>query len=166
MLPLQLLFLDLITDFPLISISTDGVNKEELKKPLHYDIKDISIAIFVFGFICLPFDFMIFKLFKTDPATLQTCWFIESGLKQLVLIFSLRTKMPFWKSPYPSLTLSCFCLLAIIIVIFLPQSFLGHNLFQFVQPKTNDMLLIFSIILGYFVTTEGIKLFYYRNNKK
>jgi hypothetical protein len=74
--------------------------------------------------------------------------------------------MPFWKSPYPSLTLSCFCLLAIIIVIFLPQSFLGHNLFQFVQPKTNDMLLIFSIILGYFVTTEGIKLFYYRNNKK
>ena len=30
MLPLQLLFLDLVTDFPLIAISTDSVKKQEL----------------------------------------------------------------------------------------------------------------------------------------
>ncbi len=162
MLPLQLLFLDLITDFPLIAIATDAVNKKDLKKPVHYDIKDISIAILLFGFICLPFDFLIFILFKADQQTLHTCWFIESALKQLVLIFSLRTTLPFWKAQRPSLILIALCLIAAFIVVALPFSSLGQSIFHFAAPTTHNLAIIFAVIIGYFVVTEIIKLLYYK----
>jgi len=165
MLPLQLLFLDLITDFPLISIATDAVDKNELQKPSHYTIADISGAILLFGFICLPFDFILFSCFKTNEAILQTCWFIESALKQFVLIFALRTKMPFYKAQHPSALLASLCFFAVTIVIVLPLTHIGNTIFHFYAPTKHDFFIIFCIVAAYFITTEVVKLFYYGKNK-
>ena len=131
MLPLQLTFLDLITDFPLISISTDPVNEKELQKPLRYSMKEVGFATFFFGFVRLPFDFLIFMFFKSHPELLQTSWFIASSLFQFVLIFSLRTKILFLRKPYPSLLLSGLCLLATTIVLVLPIHAIGTYAFLF-----------------------------------
>ncbi len=165
MLPLQLTFLDLITDFPLISISTDPVNEKELRKPLRYSMKEIGFATFFFGFVRLPFDFLIFMFFKSHPELLQTSWFITSSLFQFVLIFSLRTKSFFLKKPYPSLLLSGLCVFATSIVLVLPFTALGHTLFSFVRPSLHDMAIIFCIVGTYFGTTEIAKLLYYRVQK-
>src|SRR5579872_56499 len=162
MLPLQLLFLDLISDFPLISISTDAVSKHELQKPLHYSMKEIWFITFLFGFVRLPFDFLVFMIFKSQPALLQTSWFVASALFQFVLIFSLRTKILFCRKPYPSLTLVGLCCIAVAIVLILPFTGLGHLIFSFVRPSLHDISVLLSIVAAYFVTTEIVKLLYYR----
>ena len=162
MLPIQLLFLDLVTDFPLISISTDAISKKDLKNPLHYDMKDISLVTFIFGLVSSPFDFIIFFLFKNEPATLQTCWFITSALTQLALIFSLRTKGPFFRTQRPSALLLFFCMLSTATVLILPFTTIGRALFSFTTPTTKDMAWIFGVVIAYFSTTEIVKLFYYR----
>ena len=43
MLPIQLLLVNLLSDFPMIAIATDTVDKEELRTPRSYDIKDIAL---------------------------------------------------------------------------------------------------------------------------
>lgn len=166
MLPLQLIFLDLITDFPLISISTDGVSHKELQKPLRYSMKEVSLATFFFGFVRLPFDFLVFTFFKFNPALLQTSWFITTSLFQFVLIFSLRTKTFFLKKPYPPLILSGLCVLAASIVLILPFTSIGHAVFSFARPSWSNMLTIFMLVGSYFITTEIAKLFYYRVQRK
>lgn len=162
MLPLQLLFLDLTTDLPLIAISTDSVKKTELQKPLHYYLKDISFVTFLFGLVSSPFDFLVFAFFKDHPATLQTSWFIASALTQLALIFSLRTKQPFWRAHHPSLFLFCLCMLAAIIVTMVPFTQFGQKFFLFARPSIHDMIIIFAIVIAYFITTETVKILYYR----
>ena len=165
MLPLQLLFLDLITDFPLIAISTDVVNHQELKKPLHYSMRDISFVTFLFGLVSSPFDFMIFALFKYNAATLQTSWFIASALTQLALIFSLRTTLPFWRARRPSLALISLCLGASIIVFGLPFTEWGQRLFFFERPTAHNIAIICCVVIAYFITTEMVKVLYYRSYK-
>jgi P-type Mg2+ transporter len=162
MLPLQLLFLDLVTDFPLIAISTDAVNHQELRKPLQYSMKDISFVTFLFGLVSSPFDFMIFAFFKYNPATLQTSWFIASSLTQLALIFSLRTKMPFWRAHRPSFALTILSLGSAIMVTGLPFTEFGQRVFLFEQPTLHNLFIICCIILAYFITTETVKILYYR----
>lgn len=165
MLPLQLLFLDLVTDFPLIGISTDTVTHQELKKPLQYSLKDIGFVTFLFGLVSSPFDFMIFAFFKSDAATLQTSWFIASALTQLVLIFSLRTTLPFWRAHRPSAMLVGLCGVAAAIVTVLPFTHIGQQIFLFKRPTMHDMFIICGITFAYFITTEVVKLFYYRFRK-
>jgi Mg2+-importing ATPase len=164
MLPLQLLFLDLITDFPLIAISTDSVKKQELQKPLQYSMKDISFVTFLFGLVSSPFDFLVFGFFKSHPATLQTSWFMASALTQLALIFSLRTKQPFWRAHRPSLLLLSLCVLAAIIVMCVPFTSFGQKFFLFARPSAHDMFIIISIVIAYFITTETVKIMYYCNH--
>ena len=129
-------------------------------------MRDISQFIFIFGLVSSPFDFIIFILFKNQPTTLQTCWFIASALTQLVLIFSLRTQGPFFKAKRPSLALFSFCILAAIIVITVPYTPFGHTFFNFIKPTATDMAWIIAVVIAYFITTETVKLFYYRNDKK
>lgn len=167
MLPLQLLFLDLATDFPLIGISTDNVTHQELRKPLQYSLQDISFVTFLFGLVNSPFDFLIFAFFKSDAAQLQTSWFIASALTQLVLIFSLRTTLPFWRAHRPSLLLFSLCCATASVVIMMPYTALGQQLFLFKRPTGHDMFIIFSIVCAYFITTEIVKILYYHfKNKK
>jgi len=162
MLPLQLLLLDLVADFPLIAISTDAVAKYELQKPLHYSMKDISFVTLIFSVVSSPFDFLVFFFFKSNAAELQTNWFIASALTQLVLIFSLRTKQPFWRAHRPSWLLLFFCAIATIIVTVLPFTTFGQRFFLFAPPTMHDMVIICVIVVAYFVTTEMVKLLYYR----
>jgi len=167
MLPLQLLFLDLITDFPLIAISTDAVAYPELQKSLKYSLKDIGLVIFLFGLISSPFDFLVFVFFRSDAATLQTSWFIASALTQLALIFSLRTTLPFWRAQRPSAALLGLCCIAVGTVVMLPFTHIGQQIFLFKQPTLHNMIILCSITLVYFITTEVVKIIYYhkRGNK-
>lgn len=162
MLPLQLLFLDLITDFPLIGISSDRVTHQELKRPLHYSLKDIGFVVLLFGLVITPFDFLVFMFFKSEPAALQTSWFMTSALEQLVLIFSLRTTLPFWRAHRPSLLLASLCSMAAIVIIVLPFTAFGESIFLFKRPTVYMMAIIASITTAYFVATEMVKIVYYR----
>lgn len=162
MLPLQLLFLDLITDTPLIAISTDKVSTIELKKPPLYSFKKIFLFPLLFGTIITFFNSILILIFKAHPTQLQTYWFITSALTQLLLIFSLRTILPLWKASKPSWALLILSGLIAILAVRLPYTLIGHNIFLFTSPHASDMAVIILLLLCMLSTVELIKHIFYR----
>lgn len=171
LLPLQILLVNLLSDLPMISISTDNVDPKEIEKPSTYNTKDIALLATILGITSSVFDFMFFALFyHSIPAKLQTLWFIENVLTELVFVFSIRTKQPFYKSVRPSGLLIILTFICAIITIALPYTVFGQKYFKFITPAIPDIAIIFILIFFYFITTEIVKLFYYKwlnnNNKK
>ncbi|MEK7084034.1 MAG: HAD-IC family P-type ATPase, partial [Patescibacteria group bacterium] len=103
MLPLQILLVNLLSDFPMIAVATDTVEAGELRSPKNYDVKHITLIATILGLVSTVFDFIFFGIFLSFGASiLQTNWFIGSILTELILLFSIRTKGSFWKAQRPS----------------------------------------------------------------
>ncbi len=167
MLPLQILLLNLLSDFPMIAVATDYVDKEILLKPRKYEIKDILVISTVLGLVSTVFDFIFFFFFyKISPAVLQTSWFIGSVLTELVFIFSIRTRKFFLHSVKPSKALTSLAVLAALVTIILPFMNFGQRYFHFERPSMENILIILAIVVAYFVATEIVKILYYKKENK
>lgn len=163
MLPIQLLLLNLLSDTPMILISTDTVDEDELVSPKKYEVKEIVFFATVLGFLSTVFDFIFFGMFfRSGAAILQTNWFIGSVLTELVLIFSIRTKFSIFKSSRPSKLLTRASAVIFLITLFLPYSTIGQNIFHFAPPSMFNLITIISIVGIYFVCTETLKLMFYK----
>ncbi len=163
MLPLQILLVNLLTDFPMISVATDTVDKSEVDSPKKYDLKSFAFLALTLGVTSTFFDFIFFAIFRTQgPSVLQTNWFIGSILTELIFIFSIRTRRFFMKAKFPSWTLLVLVIIAAEAAILFPYTGIGHNVFKFVSPTPQSLIIILGIVGGYFVTTETVKLMYYR----
>lgn len=163
MLSVQILLLNLLTDFPMIGIATDAVDNGELTSPRTYDLKDIMRAAMVLGVVSTAFDLLFFWVFsRMGSEALQTNWFIGSVLTELALIFSVRTRGFFWKAVAPSKPLIAFSLIAASVGIVIPFLSVGSAVFHFVPPSAGTLALIFSIAAAYFVATEAAKFGYER----
>ncbi|MDD5567229.1 MAG: magnesium-translocating P-type ATPase [Patescibacteria group bacterium] len=163
MLPLQILLLNLLSDFPMIAIASDATDPDELKRPKIYDVKEVALVATILGIVSSIFDFIIFATFlRTGPETLHTYWFIGSILTELALIYSLRTRLPFFRAKRPSATLLWLTVTAAAITIVLPFLAWSRHIFKLIQPSFSRLLLIFGIVIVYFIVSEIVKLFYYR----
>jgi Mg2+-importing ATPase len=166
MLPIQILLLNLLSDFPMIAIAMDSVDPDELKRPRHYSVKEVAYVAVALGLISTVFDFIFFALFsRISPEVLWTNWFIASVLTELALTMSIRTKKPFYKAKAPAPILSFLTLAGVIIAIVVPFTAIGRNLFHFVQPTNSALFMIIGLVLLYFALTEIAKHFYYRFQK-
>ena len=166
MLPVQILLVNLLSDAPMVSISTDTADASELHNPQKYEVKDILILAIILGLVSTVFDFIFFGLFyRMGPSILQTNWFIGSILTELVLIFSIRSKSLFFKSTSPSKPLLLLTGIAALSTLIIPFTPFGHQVFQFVSPSKNHLILIGVIVLIYFILTEIIKVLYYKYEK-
>lgn len=167
MLPLQILLLNLLSDFPMIAISTDTVDRDEANQPQRYQVRDIIMIATILGIVSSIFDFIIFAFFfRSSPAVLQTNWFIASILTELVFLFSIRTKKFFIASRPPSAILFWLSISAMVVTVILPLTTLGHRFFNFVTPHPMHLVLIFAVVGVYFICTETTKLAYYTFIKK
>ncbi|MFA5128232.1 MAG: HAD-IC family P-type ATPase [Patescibacteria group bacterium] len=163
MLPAQLLLLNLLSDFPMIAIAMDTVDKNELKRPRSYNVREVVLMAVLLGLVSTVFDFIFFGLyFRKDPSVLQTNWFIGSVLTELVLIYSIRTRGLFIKARRPSTILSALSIVAIGATLLLPFTPLGIGLFKFTPPTAYFLITIFSVVICYFIITEILKRVYYR----
>lgn len=164
MLPVQILLLNLLSDFPMFSISTDNVNSKDLQNPKTYNTKDIILVASVLGIVSTLFDFIIFSVFQRfEPGVLQTSWFIGSIATELVLLFSIRTNRVFFRAgAAPSNTIILLSAAALSTAVVLPFTVFGQRVFHFVQPTTNHLGILLLITFGYFITTEVVKNLYYR----
>lgn len=162
LLPLQILLLNLLSDFPMIAVATDTVDTEELLQPKKYQVKDIAFIATILGSVSTVFDFILFGLFMHLGANiLRTNWFIGSILTELILIFSLRTRFFAFAAKRPSFILAALSVAASLFTILLPYINLGQQIFAFVPPSTTHLWLIFITVLLYFATSESVKLAYY-----
>lgn len=163
MLPLQILLVNLLSDFPTISISTDAVDQDELKSPKTYNVREIVLVATLLGIVSSVFDFIVFGLYYRAPeAVLQTNWFIASILTELVFLFSIRTHLPFFRSKRPSFPVVALSSLAFILTLILPYTAVGREVFLFRPPLPMQIATIASIVVLYFTISEIVKLLYYR----
>lgn len=163
MLPIQILLVNLLSDFPMISIATDTVDEAEFRLPGRYDLKEIVLIATLLGVISTVDDFAFFAVFVGDGAqVLQTSWFIGSILTELVFLFSIRTRLPFYRARRPSIHVLALTTVAAAATILLPYTSIGQALFSFVPPSPGALAIILGLVAGFFVTTELVKVSYYR----
>lgn len=163
MLPIQILLGNILSDFPLMAISTDKVDIEELKKPKHSTINKGLFLIILLALISSIFDVIFFIIFhKIDIDQIRTLWFIESILTEIVLIFSIRTRHLFLKTKRPSFLLIGLTIIDAIIIVSLAFTGFGQKFFNFSTPKFSYLLIIGGLIVSYFIISEITKLIYFR----
>lgn len=167
LLPSQILLTNLVSDVPLLAISTDSLDPEALRSPKKWDIKKIVRFAVFFGLLSSIFDFVtIFSLIyilQAGPDLFRTGWFIESVISELIVTFSIRTRRRFYASK-PSILLigaSIFMALMTLLIVYSPIG----PLFEFVKPPLWFLGLIFLILVCYFFLVESVKHLYFSRNE-
>lgn len=163
MLPIQVLLLNLLSDFPMMTIATDNVDDKELARPKGYKVAELTSVAIVLGVVSTMFDFAFFGYFQQfGESVLQTMWFAGSIITELVIVFSIRTTLPFWRARRPAnslIFLSIFVGILTVGLLYVPRI---QEIFHFIAPSMQYLIPAAMLIIGYFITTEIVKLSFYR----
>ena len=162
----QILLNNFIYDTSQLSIPSDNVDAEYLRKPKHWDMNFIKKYMIIFGPISSIFDFLTFYvlygLFHFDVATFQAGWFIESLATQVLVIYIIRTqKIPFLQS-WPSKYLVYTTLSAVVLGIILTTKGIG-TFFGFSPLPLKAFAAIFALVIIYLILMELVKRVFYKH---
>jgi Mg2+-importing ATPase len=123
MLPTQILLNNFLYDLSQVTIPTDNVDEDFVRKPRQWDIGLIRRFMLYVGPISSVFDFLTFyvllQLFHANQAFFHTGWFVESLATQTLVIYVIRTMGSAVKSR-PSRPLLITTLLAVAVGALLP----------------------------------------------
>ncbi len=166
MLPGQILLNNVLYDMSQLTITSDSVDKEDIMKPLKWNMGYIKKYMVSFGLLSSIFDFSTFGLlyfvFKLSPSQFQTGWFIESFATQVFVIYIIRTKrIPFIQSS-PSLALFLSTFLLVTFAWILPLTPLG-SVFSFVTLPLSVYGSIAMLLITYLVLAEILKRWFYKS---
>lgn len=167
LLPSQILLTNLVSDLPLLAISTDSLDQESLRSPKKWDIGKIARFALFFGLISSIFDFLtIFSLvylLHAGQELFRTGWFIESVLSEILVTFSIRTRRRFYQSKPSGLLLGASGFMAVmtLVIVYTPIG----SLFEFVVPPLWFFGLIFGILIIYFLMVEVVKHIFFSRNQ-
>lgn len=158
MLPKQLLLLNLLSDFPMMAIAFDRVPPEETAAPQRYDFRALFATFIVLGLVSTVFDFVYFGLFfRISPAVLQTNWFIASVITELLLVFSIRSRLPIWRAGWPAPIVTWLSLVAGALAVALPLIPVTAHYFDFQPPSAQHLSWILGLAVLYLAATEAFK---------
>jgi P-type Mg2+ transporter len=125
MLPTQILLNNLLYDLAQITIPTDNVDAEVLRRPQRWDIRTIRNFMLIIGPISSLYDFLTFfvllRVFHAGEVLFHTGWFVESLATQTLVLFVIRTP----RSPLtsrPSWPLAVTTVAIVVAGIILPYS--------------------------------------------
>jgi Mg2+-importing ATPase len=96
-----------------------------------------------------------------DEATFHTGWFIESVLSASVVVFSIRSRLPFYRS-HPSRLMILVTLIVAFVALVLPYSPLA-DILGFKPIGVQTLGMIGGIIILYFISAEIVKHWFYRH---
>ena len=164
LLPKQILFMNLLTDFPQMAIATDRVDAIAVDKPHRWNIKFIKRFMITFGLLSCVFDYLTFGvllfLMKANEKTFQTGWFVESVISATLIVLVVRTRLAFFKS-LPGKYLSIATSIIVLFVLVLPlMPFAG--LFGFVKLPLSFYGWMLLIVALYVFSAEKLKQWFYR----
>lgn len=159
MLPFQILLNNFLYDLAQITIPTDRVDPNFIRKPHHWNIDIIRRFMLYIGPISSVFDFLTFyvmlAIFHANAALFHTGWFVESLATQTLVIFIIRTAKNPFKSR-PSLALSLTVISVVLVAVLLPFSPLAP-LLGFVPLPLSYFIFLGSATLCYLFLVEIIK---------
>ena len=165
LLPKQILLMNLLTDFPEMTIATDSVDEELMAQPRRWDIRSIRNFMLVFGTLSSVFDYLTFGalllVLRADEAAFRTGWFLESVISACLIVLVVRSRRPFWRSR-PSMYLLWTTVAVVVATLILPYTPVAQPLgFGPVAPAF--LLMLAAIVASYIAAAEVAKrLFYHR----
>jgi len=102
LLPVQILLLNLMSDVPALTISTDRVDPDEESSPRRWDLHALRTFMIVFGLVSSIVDLTAFAVlrfgFDADDTTFRSAWFVLSLVTECAALLVLRTGRPAWRS--------------------------------------------------------------------
>jgi Mg2+-importing ATPase len=167
LLPKQILFTNLLTDIPEMTIATDNVDRDMVEKPRRWNIKFILKFMMTFGLLSSVFDYITFGvlilILNANEYLFRTGWFVESVLSASIVVLIIRSKNIFYKSR-PSKYLTTAIILTAIFATVIPYTVIG-NIFGFVRLPLNFLLIMLLILVIYMASAEIVKRIFYRHVK-
>lgn len=168
MLPKQILLINFLTDLPEMTIAGDEVDAVYIESPHRMDVNFVRRFMLVFGALSSFFDFASFAvllwLMKAGEQSFRTGWFVESILSAGVVVFAVRTRLPFQRSR-PSRAMLAVTAAVFAISLWLPYSPLA-GLLEFTPLPLPTLLVLFGIMALYFLSAELVKRWFYRRTDK
>lgn len=165
MLPTQVLLNNLLYDVSEMTIPTDTVDEEMMRRPARWDIRMIRSFMIFFGPISSAFDFLTFGImlwvFSAGESLFQTGWFVESLCTQTLVIFVIRTRrVPFLRSrPSPPLALTTLACVALAVALpFTPL----RGPFGFTVLPLRFLAMVAGMVVVYLGLVELGKWLFYR----
>ncbi len=163
LLPLQILWLNLITDsFPAIAISREEAEEDVMKRQPAKEgiLKGSLLFIIIAGFLAFVICFAAFYYawggVDDNLAKARTMAVTTSVLFQMFLVFNCRTKKPFYKFPlnkYVVYAIAVSVLLHLAVIYTPLNQFLEFTFLSFV-----DWVIMIGLCLVTFVILEIVKL--------
>ena len=159
MLPIQILFQNLLYDISQISIPWDNVDKEDILKPKNWSAESVGKFMIYIGPLSSIFDIatflVMFYIFKANSLDTQgffhTGWFIESILSQTLIIHLIRTKkIPFIESN-ANIKVILLTSSIMIFALFVPYSKINGTL-GFIPMPASYFFWVILILIAYFFT--------------
>lgn len=165
MLPIQILFLNLLYNFSNLTLPTDNVDPEYTKWPRRWDIEFVKRFTIFFGPFSSVYDFLTFGImlfiFGATASLFQSAWFVESFWTQTLIIFVIRTRrIPFFTSR-PGKWLAFLTLTTVAFGTIVPFTPLG-DLMGFTPLPPAFWALNILMTLTYLFLVDAGKVFFYK----
>ncbi|SFW74958.1 Mg2+-importing ATPase [Amycolatopsis australiensis] len=162
MLPIQLMVANLLYDVAQTALAWDRVDADYLRKPRRWDAHGLTRFMLVFGPVSSLFDLSTFAVLwqvfgaGADPLLLQTGWFVESLLSQLLVVLILRSRAAPTRRNRPSRPVLLAAAVAGLTGLLLPLSPLAGPLQMHPLPGSY-LLWLALLLLGYGLTAQLAK---------
>ncbi len=166
MLPTQILLNNLLYDLSQLSIPTDNVDPEMLRRPRRWRVDFIRQFMILMGPISSLYDFLTFGVllffFHAGEKLFHTGWFVESLATQTLVVFIIRTGgNPLRSRPSRPMILAV-CGIALLGIIW-PYTPLGPPL-GFVPMPLSLLGILAAMTLTYLVVVHVAKTWFYRRH--
>jgi Mg2+-importing ATPase len=167
MLPTQVLLNNFLYDVAQITIPSDHVDREYIRRPHRWDMTLIRNFMLFIGPISSIYDFLTFyvllRFFHTGETEFHTGWFVESLATQTLVLFVIRTMGNPFRSR-PSVPLTVTTVLVVIVGCLLPYSPLAGLLRFVALPAPYFVFLAFATVT-YLLLVEVAKRWLFSSTK-
>jgi len=165
MLPMQILFMNLLYDVSNFTLPTDNVDEEYIQRPKRWNIDFVRKYTLFFGPFSSLYDFLTYGImlfiFAAPPALFQSGWFVESFWTEVLVIFVIRTRRtPFFTSR-PGKWLTVLTIAAVAFGTAVPFTPLGSFL-GFAPLPSEYWILLVLMVATYLLLVDAGKVFFYR----
>jgi Mg2+-importing ATPase len=165
LLPGQILLNNLVSDVPLIALSTDHVEEDLLKRPRRWRLELIVRFMVWFGLLSAVFDLLLIvgltQLLNAGVDLFRTAWFVESACSEVLVTFAIRTRTSIFRGR-PGRWLVVLSVAAVLVTLALPATSVGRTYFAFVPLPRSALLLVLGVLAAYVACAELLKRWFFR----
>jgi Mg2+-importing ATPase len=163
LLPRQVLLISLLTDLPLVAISTDSVSSTELEQPDRYSARALLSVSLVLGTLTAFVELIFFATLRGQAASAsQTNLYLFLSLTQLVVIVSIRNRDHFWRAIRPSGVLISAMIFTGALALAIPYVGPTARLFSFSAPSLREVGVVLLASALYVLALDTIKVWFYK----